>query len=143
MENNNIEIRQITEKEREEIEEYLFLDEPLLYSLIPTYFHSETGIIIGFETEGQIQSGRNKFNELKPFLHEKICQEWQLCEKLDNPSQQDNLNLVVALGDIIATTTITITGITGTIPPFLIATILLKIGLRKFCNCPDKDVSNA
>jgi hypothetical protein len=143
MENKNIEIRQINEKEREEIEEYLFLDEPELYSLITPYFSSEPGIITGFETEGQIRAGRKKFNELKPFLYKKICQEWKLCEKIDNPSLQDNLNLVVALSDILATTTITITGVTGTMPPFLIATILLKIGLRKFCNCPDKDVSNA
>jgi hypothetical protein len=122
-----MEIRKIGEEEREEIEKYLMLDDSWLYSLIPPYLpeykHTE------FAPEGQIEAGKNKFQELKQRLYVKICKEWDICKKIDHPMFDDELNLVVVIGDAIST-------VSMSIPPFLIASIILKIGLRKFCDCP-------
>ncbi len=129
----HIEIRTITKEEWEVIEEYLFLDEELLYSFIPQYISSKPGVLTGFATQGQIRAGKLKFDELQPFLHKKLCEEWKLCEKIDNPALQDNLNLVVTLSDVIILTANAIT-----IPSILIASLVVKKGVQKFCDYVNK-----
>ena len=119
--------RKIDPREHEEITKYLMLDENMLYSLIPPYFPEYEGTL--FTMEGQIDAGREKFQTLRPRLRVKICEEWELCKKIDDSILQDEVNLVIAIADILST-------ITTGIPPFLVASILVRIGLRNFCNCP-------
>jgi len=77
---------------------------------------------------GQIEAGKKKFQELIPQLHKKICGEWELCKKIDDPVLNDQINLVVAIGDVIC-------ALIGIIPPNLIATLIVKMGVRAFCSC--------
>ena len=119
-------IRDINEAERQEIAKYLMLDEQWLYSLIPPYLPEYERAF--FESEGQIKAGRKKFEEMRQNLHEVICEDFDICRKIDDPVLNDTLNLVVVIGDVISAT------IVG-IPPFLLASIVVKIGVRNFCNC--------
>jgi len=119
-------IRKIDPREREEITKYLMLDENMLYSLVPPYLAEYEGTV--FTVQGQIDAGREKFQMLRPRLRVKICEEWELCKRIDDPILQDEVNLVIAIADILST-------ITTGIPPFLVASILVRIGLRNFCNC--------
>lgn len=121
-----MEIQEIDENLREEIEQYLFLDEDDLYSLLSAYSDKYKGVF--FSPEGQKEAGKEEFQTLSKPLYQQICQKWKLCEKIDDPVLADNVNLVVAIADIIAPLAIGF-------PPFVIASILVKIGLRKFCNC--------
>lgn len=121
-----MELRKISELEREEIEEYLFLDEDELYSLIPSYFDKYKGTF--FSPDGQKKAGIKEFQALRGVIYDKLCQEWGLCNKIDDPVLADNINLVTAIADIISPFLIGF-------PPFVIASILVKIGIRKFCNC--------
>lgn len=122
-------IRNISKDEREEIEKYLVLDEDLLYSLIPPYVPEYKNYM--FAPEGQIEAGKKKFQEIRHTLYEKICNEWDLCNKIDDPALNDTINIVAIVGDTIST-------IVVGIPPILLASILVKIGLRKFCSCSKK-----
>ncbi|MCY7275906.1 MAG: hypothetical protein LH702_19750 [Phormidesmis sp. CAN_BIN44] len=124
----------IPEEYKQEIEEYLSLDENLLYSLIPPYL--EEGRL--YSPEGQIEEGKRKFDELKPSLYENICINWDCCSKIDAPALQDNINLIATLADIVAVASSSIG-----IPPFIIATILVKIGLRRFCKCRERNAEKA
>jgi len=119
-----MEIRKIDTDERETIEEFLSLDETLLYSLIPPYV--EEGTL--YTLPGQIEAGKKKFQELMPQLRQKICVEWELCKKIDDPVLNDRIALVVAIGDVICT-------LVHMIPPNLIATLIVKMGVRAFCSC--------
>lgn len=126
---NSMKIRKIDETEQKEIEKYLMLDETMLYSLIPPYLPEYRGTLFTFN--GQIEAGRKKFRAMQQQLYVIICKEWELCKKIDDDVSQDKYNLVIAIGDVIST-------IAVGIPPCLIASILVKMGLREFCNCPHK-----
>lgn len=121
--------RQIDQPEREEIEMYLTLDEEQLYSLIPPYMTEYDSIL--FSPTGQINAGKRAFQSFDQQLKETLCKEWKLCKKLDDPVYQDTVSLVVVIGDALST------AIVG-IPPILIASILVKIGVRTFCACTKK-----
>jgi hypothetical protein len=121
--------REISPSEREEIENYLFLDEELLYSLIPAYAPEYDNT--RFSPHGQTAAGRKIFQSMQQELYNLLCKEWKLCKQLDDPTLQDTTQLVVLIGDLISTTAVGI-------PPFLIASILVKIGVREFCNCGRK-----
>jgi len=122
-------IRETSPEEREEIENYLFLDEDNLYSLLPQYDSEYKGAY--FSPEGQRAAGKKLFQSLQEQLNEKLCKEWDMCKKISDPIFEDSMKLVIVIGDVIATTVIML-------PPILIATILVKIGVRKFCHCSEK-----
>lgn len=117
-------LRDSTAEERKQIEKYLQLDEAYLYSLIPPYL--EPGGIYDFQ--GQVSAGKRLFESMQSSIRARLCEEWALCAKIDHPSFKDATNIVVVIGDVLSTT------ISG-IPPFLVASLLVKIGLRKFCEC--------
>ena len=119
-------IRPIDQTERAQVQKYLMLDEALLYSLIPPYLPEHRGT--AFAPKGQVAAGRKKVDEIRGKLHEKICGEWQLCDKIEDAAFKDAVNLVVVVGDAISAVTVGI-------PPVLVASLLVKIGLRKFCGC--------
>ncbi len=118
-----MEVRRVDADERENIEELLSLDESLLYSLIPPYVSG--GL---YTLPGQIEAGKKKFQELMPQLRRKLCLEWELCQKIDDPVLNDQINLVIAIGDVIC-------ALHSIIPPNLIATLIVKMGVRAFCSC--------
>jgi hypothetical protein len=124
-----LEPRNFTNDEKEEIREYLSLDESGLYSLIPSYLPAYERTV--FAPNGQIAAGSQKFEELRPRLYRRICTDWNLCNKLTESSFSDSIYLAALVGDIVSTT------VHG-LPPFLIAAILVKMGLKKFCECPGR-----
>jgi hypothetical protein len=151
-------IRSIDPEERETIEEYLFLNEQDLYSLIPPYV-VENAL---YAPQGQVEAGKTWFQRIESQLRKRLCEEWGLCKKLDDPTLTDQIHLVVAIGDAIVgqievnppipfspTSVCRIdlsAAATGNapanqakvIPATLIAAILVKKGLHMFCHCSQK-----
>jgi hypothetical protein len=111
---------------REEISDYMQLDIDALYGLIPPFLPEYSGTL--FSNEGQEGAGKKAFEARLPRFKEKLCTEWKLCEKMKDPNFEDGVKLAVIIGDVIAATT-------GGIPPFLAASLLIKIGLRRVCEC--------
>ena len=112
--------------ERAEIEKLLSLDADGLYSLLPAYSPKYEETL--FCPDGQLEAGKNIFDELKRGLYEKVCVEWEYCKKKSLDQYQDPVVLVSAIGDVVST------AITG-IPPFVVSALLVKIGLSRFCEC--------
>lgn len=118
-----LEWRVVEGVDKARIEKYLKLDIPLLCSLLPVSRRDPTV----FCPSGQTAGGQHLFEDLKPALREILCDQWRLCDKLPN-TEIDNVTLVATIADLIAP-------VVGKIRPELIAAILVKLGLRQFCNC--------
>lgn len=73
-------------------------------------------------------NGKNYLKSIEGQLYNKVCIEWNCCERLSNTDYSDDIELIAAIADAIASVTIGF-------PPALIATILVKKGLRQFCRC--------
>lgn len=117
---------EISQRERQLIDMYLKLDEERLYSVLAAQAEESWGKV--FDPAGQMAAGRGILNKLEARLRTRLCDEWHLCAKLDDTSVKDSTNLVVVVGDAISAS------VTG-VPPFLVASLLVKIGLRQFCKC--------
>jgi hypothetical protein len=117
---------QLSSRDRERIPKYVELDEENLYSVLATYAEELSGAV--FDPARQREAGRKIFEKLEPGLRAQLCDEWGLCAKLEDASVKDATSLVVVVGDVISA------GVIG-FPPFLIASLLVKIGLRRFCKC--------
>lgn len=111
---------------QQDIRDYLQLDERTLYGLIPPYLPEYSGTV--FMSEGQEDAGKRAFEDRLPSIRAELCDEWKLCARMKDPSFDDSVKLVVMIGDVIAASA-------GGIPPFLAASLLVKIGLRKVCDC--------
>jgi len=110
-------------QDRARIGKYLQLDEEQLYSVLASNLEN-----VLFDPAGQRAAGRQIFEKLQATLRTRLCDEWGLCTKLDDESVKDATNVVVIIGDVIAAHV-------GGLPPFLIASLLVKIGVRRFCKC--------
>lgn len=121
-----MQIREFTPGERERAEKFLLLDEDQLYSLIPPYLDEYQGT--SFAPEGQREAGRTWFAAVRGRLEHKLCEEWQMCKMLGDANFQDATNLVLVIGDAVTTVT------TG-VPPFLVSSIIVRMGVRNFCGC--------
>jgi len=108
----------------QEINDLLTLDDEALFSILGGYA-DESAL---YQPIGQIEAGKKLFQNLNGTLHEVICEKWKANEKIDNPKLNDSVNLVVAIGDTIASLHLGF-------PPFVIAAIIVKIGIREFCKC--------
>jgi hypothetical protein len=97
-----------------------------LVRLIPPFAEQE-GVL--FSPEGQRQAGKAWFAARRGELEQKVCDEWQMCKRIEDPTFEDAAKLVIVVGDAIAT-------IVGGVPPVLVASIIARIGLRTFCHCP-------
>jgi len=71
--------------------------------------------------------GRAKFNQLVPDIRTRLCEQWQACEQVKR--YEDETALTMAIADVLMT-------ISATLPMATIAVLVVKIGVRKFCNCP-------
>lgn len=105
----------------------MVLDEDQLFSLIPPYLSEYDNTM--FSPEGQREAGRTWFEAARGSFERRLCKELKMCRMLGKPEFDDATNLVIVIGDAIATT------VTG-VPPVLVATIIARIGVRRFCNCP-------
>lgn len=117
----------IAQNDRNKIKEFLAMDEEQLYAAIPLYMAEYRGTL--FSPQRQVETGKEVFRSMQDSLRQVLCEDWRLCDKIDRPQWDDSITLVAAIGDVIAT------HIVGSIPPFVIAALLVKIGLRAFCKC--------
>lgn len=72
--------------------------------------------------------GRRKFDGLTDSLRQRVCVEWNFCEKHATDSFADTITLTAALADIVIS-------IVGGPPAGTIATLLVKKGLTRFYQC--------
>jgi len=127
-------MKQISESQRLEIQQYLSQDIDILYSTLDLISSAET--LGRYHMPGNENlRGIAKFKELVPILRQKVCIEWNYCAKKNDPELQETVYLVAAIADAIATSTIGF-------PPTLIAAILLKKGLTSFCGCSKPEITN-
>ena len=117
----------LQDSDHRQIERLLELDVDDLYGLLPAYDAEQEGV---FSPEEWNKAGRAIFESLKGRIHEKICVEWDFCKKRTAQQYQDNITLVASVADVLAALS------TG-IPPFVIAALVVKIGLTHFCRCEE------
>lgn len=103
------------------------LGEEQLYSLIPPHLREYDGT--AFSPDGQREAGATWFAAQRTRLEARVCDDWQMCKAIDDPRFEDAAKLVVVIGDAVAA------AVTG-VPPVLVASIIVRMGLRNFCNCP-------
>ena len=120
-------MRNPSKAETEEIKFYLTLPmDSLLISIGQSVVQQKEGIQFsdGFlKGEGGTWMSRNMAK-----IKYEICVKWNFCEKIKSDGFKDNVTLITSIGDIIAG------ALTG-VPPFVVATLLLKSGLTKLCSC--------
>ena len=73
--------------------------------------------------------GRRRFADLRMSLYRRICLEAQFCSKLDDPQINDAVTLVSTLADVIASSTIGVP-----VPAIVLASLIVRMGIRKFCS---------
>lgn len=116
----------MNEKEKQEVKNYLDEELSVLFSTVDIIRASKDLV---FHAPGNEEKRGEAFiNKLLNDLKGMICDEWQFCRKRNNPKYQDKVNLVGGIADLIS-------GLTLGISPFLIATVFVKMGLEKYCNC--------
>jgi hypothetical protein len=71
--------------------------------------------------------GRAKFNKLVPDIRTRLCAQWHACEQVKR--YEDETALTMAIGDVLMT-------LSSTLPVATLAVLVVKIGVKKFCNCP-------
>lgn len=77
------------------------------------------------------EHGTNSFEKLKEKIKNEICDKWDACNKIDElENRQDEMGIITAVSDVLSTSLIGI-------PVVLIAVIVCKIGIRKFCSCAE------
>jgi hypothetical protein len=112
--------------EQRKIQQLMTLPEEALLSLLPAYVGGYDDTM--FSPEGQLAAGKRIFDQLKGSLIQKICIAWKYCEKKGADKYQDPAVLVASLSDLIAAPLLGI-------PPFVVAVLVVKIGLSNFCDC--------
>jgi len=120
----------LNKKRRGENEKFLSQD---LDTLLSTLSLIESSKVEGLKyLPGQeIEQGTQIFESIRDFLYQKVCVEWQFYKKRNDPDLNDTVNLTATMIDTISTPTLRF-------PPVLIASILVKEGLSKFCGCNTK-----
>jgi hypothetical protein len=69
--------------------------------------------------------------QLVPLLRQAICQDWQWCQRRQDNRFDDKITLAFAVAEALMGTTLP-----WGVPIALVAVILVKFGLDKFCACP-------
>ncbi len=70
------------------------------------------------------------WNSLQPSLRQKICVEWNWCERRQDYTFQNQEALAIVLAEILSNRFMP-----QNVPVVLLASIMVKLGLDKFCDC--------
>ncbi|MFF5367892.1 hypothetical protein [Streptomyces sp. NPDC013187] len=100
------------------------VDELLVLLALSDPDHAETM----FSAEEARNEGRRRFQQLTPLLHQRICTEWRYCEKKANGAFNDNIEVAVAVADLITT-------VVGGLPVSVVTALIVKRGLNRLCGC--------
>ena len=80
---------------------------------------------------GQERSPADVWRKLESTLRQRVCVEWNWCERRQDARFDDPANIALALASIVLPD-----ATRWQIPAALIAVILIKRGLDAFCSCP-------
>lgn len=115
-----------TDKLKAEINRIARLSTEQLYGLIGNKYKATA-------KSKWVKRGKERFDNVAKSLYQKICQEWDGCDKI----QQADFNLVVNLTSLVSMIATLIQAIVAPGLTLSFAVLLVtKIGLDKFCNCP-------
>ena len=73
------------------------------------------------------EDGRARFRRLEPDIRSRLCTQWRACEKVKR--YEDEAALSMAVGDVLMS-------LSSTLPVATVAVLIVKMGVKKFCNCP-------
>lgn len=116
---------ELSAEQRNLVSRYLALDAETLYSLIAPHLPEYDSV--RFSPQGQEEAGRRFFKKIEARLRKAVCEDFDWPSRKNDPDFQDGVNLVSTIADVIA-------GFTFGVPPFIIASILVKLGLNRFCS---------
>ena len=114
------------EKTKRKIERYLSLDEEGLFALIPPHLTEHEHTL--FAPTGQEDAGKGYFESKVGELRKAVCEDFDWPSKRSDTSFNDTVTLVAAIADAISSVVVGV-------PPFIIASLLVKRGLDYFCGC--------
>ena len=72
--------------------------------------------------------GESIVDRLSGRLRTRVCDEWQYCKRREENAFDDDVTLAVAVADVILS-------VVGAYPVAIIAALLVKKGLGRFCGC--------
>jgi len=108
---------------KREIESFIDKDVDELAALLA---QSDSDELYSFEAARA--KGEAMIAEWSESLGQAICEEWGYCERRSKMDFDDNITLAVAIADVILSAI-------GTAPVAIVAAILVKKGLNRFCGC--------
>lgn len=78
-----------------------------------------------------VEKGKIRFEENREKLYQFLCIENQICEKIKKIEKHDVLTLFSTVGGLLIGSTI----MNPLIPVGVVTSIIIKIGIKKFCRC--------
>lgn len=115
-------IREISQREKQEIDRLSLLDLKSLYT--------ELGQQVGTLAPGEDPeaSGEKWLNKKKAEIYDRICTQAQYCQFIKRNRNASTVQIIAALGDLLAS-------IFGGLPVLNIAALVFKLGLDELCEC--------
>lgn len=105
------------------------LDEEQLYAALARDDPANADMM--FSPDEARETGRHTFERLQEPLRQRLCVEWDYCARRQSSDFGDTLTLTAAVADMLVT-------VLGGIPPGTVATLVVKNGLSRLCDCPRK-----
>ena len=93
---------------------------------------SQGSVGVQFSPERALEEGKSWLESQHDVLYAAICLEWEYCRKRDRAALRDPIALAIAVGDLIVAAV-------GGVPPLVVSTLLVKIGLDRFCGCDGEE----
>jgi len=115
--------KKISTEEEFEIEEFLKLDIDLLYGILARKFFSDK--------QNLVEEGKKILKHIDEKLYQTICIEMGYCKNKSSFTYMDTKSLAILLLHNLET----IPFRDSKIPKILLAVILVKMGLNRFCKC--------
>lgn len=81
-----------------------------------------------FSPDEAREEGRRSFERLLQPIYQRICVEWQFCEKIATLRFTDDIDLAAAVADVLAVAV-------GGLPLGVVTALTVKRGLRHLCGC--------
>lgn len=102
-----------------------YLDQPLDDLLQELALHREQA------AGGPLRGPSDAWNKLVPALRQRVCDEWNWCERRQDARLEEHIALAALVSQIVAPE-----AQAWQVPAALIGVILVKKGLDAFCRCP-------